>query len=111
MADQVEKGDQGKPSPYKRINDLFDGDPEDSSNAGTKNAPTTFEVPAVAIGPYPSPARTARYEAIAPVAPMPPGHSIGGLFQVWQCSVIANSLPDGEPDFVHLVKLEKIKLG
>lgn len=39
MADQIEKGDQGKPCPCKRIKRMFEGDPEDSSNVGVEDAP------------------------------------------------------------------------
>lgn len=83
MADQVEKGDKGKPSPYKRIHNMFDGDPEDSSNAGLDNVVKTFESPAFALGPYSSPARTADYTVTTAAASMLPGQTNGGLLQFW----------------------------
>lgn len=106
MADQVEKGDQGKSSPHERINMLFDGDPGVSSNAGSANAQKIFESPAFALGPYSSPARTAWYSVTSSTALVVPGQTNASLFQFWQCRGIVNSLPDPEPDLVHHVKLK-----
>lgn len=96
MADQIDKGDQGKPSPCKRIKGMFEGDPEDSSNVGLEDAPITgiCSRPLLVASSdsffYSNSLERCWDYAVWPNNP--------GLFQFWQRSRAVNSLPGGEPD-------------